>query len=217
MVVALTKGDAEEWKKQTPNVCVIPNVVHLNTSDCSDCSSKSAITVGRFTKQKDLTCLLHIWNQVYQRYPDWQFHIYGGYGDEQDVILSVINQMDANIQVHKSTSDIIEKYKDSSVFLLTSKYEPFGLVLPEAMSCGLPIVAFDCPYGPRDIISDGVDGFLISNRNEEEFLEKVCLLIKNSDLRVQMGQKGYSSSKRYHVENIMPLWNSLFRKIIEMN
>lgn len=214
MVVALTKGDAEEWKKLTSNVCVIPNVVHLNVGDCSNYSSKSVIFVGRFSKQKDVSSLLHIWNQVYQKHPDWQLHIYSGYGEEQDIILSEIKKMDANILVHESTPDIMERYKKSSILLLTSQYEPFGLVLPEAMSCGLPVIAFDCPYGPADIISDGIDGYLIKNRNIEEYVDKVCQLIEDYMLLYKMGQAGAHSSRRYASDHVMPQWKMLFSKLI---
>lgn len=214
MTVALTEGDAVEWRKLTPDVCVIPNVVHLNESDSySDCSAKSVIFVGRFSKQKDLGSMLRIWSLVHQRHPDWDLHIYGGYGDEQDALLTVIKQMDANILVHEPTSDMIEKYKGSSILVMTSLYEPFGLVLPEAMSCGLPVIAFDCPYGPADIITDGVDGFLVRDRNIEDFADKVCLLMENQELRVKMGKAGIVSSQRYDAHLIMPIWKQLFESI----
>ena len=215
MTVALTNGDAEEWRKLTPKVCVIPNVVHLNESRVySDCTAKSAIYVGRFSKQKDVGSLLRIWNIVYQRHPDWCLQIYGGYGEEQDSLLAEIKQKDVNIQVHEATSAIFEKYKQCSILILTSRYEPFGLVLPEAMSCGLPVVAFDCPYGPADIISDGKDGFLVVNRNDEVFAEKVCLLIENPELRMSMGMAGILSSRRYEASLIMSEWLLLFEKLI---
>lgn len=214
MVVALTKGDAEEWKKLTSNVCVIPNVVHLNDGDCSDCSVKSIISVGRFSKQKDMSSLLHIWNKVYHQHPDWQLHIYGGYGEEQEIIFSKIREMNANILVHESTPDIMEKYKESSILLLTSQYEPFGLVLPEAMSCGLPVIAFDCPYGPADIISDGIDGFLIKNRNIDDYVDRVCQLIEDYLLLYKMGQAGVHSSRRFDSNHVMPQWKMLFSKLI---
>ena len=214
MVVALTKGDADEWKKLTPNVSVIPNVVHLNTGDCGDCSAKSVIYVGRFSKQKDMSSLLHIWNQVYQRYPDWHLQIFGGYGEEQNKILSEIKRMDANIQVHHTTPDIMEKYKENSILLLTSRYEPFGLVLPESMSCGLPVVAFDCPYGPADIISDGRDGYLINNRSINDYVDTVCKLIGDKQLLCKMGQAGAHSSRQYDVNHVMPRWKTIFTKLI---
>jgi glycosyltransferase involved in cell wall biosynthesis len=99
------------------------------------------------------------------------------------------------------------------MLLLTSLYEPFGLVLPEAMSCGLPVVAFDCPYGPADIITDGVDGFLIKDRDIEAFADRVCQLIESEELRCQMGKQGVVSSQRYRADRIMPMWNRLFQEL----
>lgn len=216
MIVTLTDGDAEDWKKRNPNVCVIPNVVNLNKSGrFSDGMSKSVIFVGRFSKQKDIKTLLSIWTIVHRHHPDWSLHIYGGYGPEQDLLLPEIKKMDKNIVVFDPTPDIFDKYRENSILLLTSIYEPFGLVLPEAMSCGLPVVAFDCPYGPADIITDGVDGFLIRDRNVEEFANKVCLLMDNMDLRVKMGRAGIESSKRYDESRIMPLWKQLFDRLVQ--
>ena len=214
MVVALTYGDAHEWRKFTSRVCVIPNVVSLNTSNqLCDCSAKSVVFVGRYSKQKDLGSLLQIWSIVHSRYPEWQLHIYGGYGGEMNAWLTEIGLLDSNIVVHGADPDMINRYKEHSILLLTSKYEPFGLVLPEAMSCGLPVVSFDCPYGPLDIIADGIDGFLIRNRDINAFAEKLCLLIENHDLRIRMGKAGAVSSHRYDVGHIMPLWIKLFNQI----
>lgn len=215
MIVALSQGDALEWKKLTPHVRVIPNVVHLNdTGRYSTCSSKSAVFVGRYSSQKDIQSLLQIWKLVNERHPDWQLHIFGGYGKQKDSLLFEINQQRANIIIHQPTSSINEEYFKSSMLLMTSLFEPFGLVLAEAMSCGLPVVAYDCPYGPADIISDGVDGMLINNRNVNEYVEKVCQLIENEELRREMGHAGIHSSQRYSASSVMPLWVQLFRDII---
>ena len=214
LVVALTEGDAAEWRKINHNVCVIPNIVHLNeTGEYSDCEAESVIFVGRFSKQKNIKSLLEIWNIVHQRKPSWQLQIYGGFGEEQEVLLPVIDQMNANIYVHEPTSDIMNKYKESSLLVMTSVYEPFGLVLPEAMSCGIPVVAFDCPYGPSDIITDGKDGFLVKNYDIQFFAEKVCLLMDNLDLRIKMGKAGIVSSRRYEAKLIMPQWKELFEQL----
>ena len=216
MTIALTQGDADEWRKLTPRVCVIPNVVHLNESGLySDCTAKSAIFVGRFSKQKNVGSLLHIWKLVHERFPDWCLHIDGGYGEEQDSIFAKSKLMDANIQVHEATSNMMEKYRESSILLMTSSYEPFGLVLPEAMSCGLPVVAFDCPYGPADIITDGTDGFLVKERSYDDFSNKVCQLMDHLDLRIKMGKSGIESSNRYAESRIMPLWEQLFDRLVQ--
>jgi len=214
-VVALTEGDAQDWQKINPHVSVIPNIVHLNPiGRYCDYNSKSVIFVGRFDAQKDISSLLKIWQVVHLRHSDWQLHIYGSYGDEQNVLMPQIRQVDANIVIHEPTVDIFNHYLDSSILVMTSLYEPFGLVLAEAMGCGLPIVAFDCPYGPADIITDGQDGFLIKDRDIHAFAEKVCLLIENSELRKTMGQVGVQSSKRYDASLIMPLWRKLFESLL---
>lgn len=212
-VVALTDGDAAAWRKLNPNVSVIPDFVHLNPTDrFCDYAAKSVIFVGRFSAQKDISTLLQIWRVVHQRHPDWTLQIFGGYGEEQDMLLPQIEQMNCNVVVHETTPDIFERYLENSILLLTSRFEPFGLVLPEAMSCGLPVVAFDCPYGPVNIISDGKDGFLIRNRDIHSYAEKVCLLMESQELRRSMGQAGVVSSRRYDPSIIMPLWKEFFER-----
>ena len=214
MVVSLTDGDAAEWRKITPNVCVIPNIVNLNKSGkFSSCENKTVIFVGRFSRQKDISSLLTIWSIVSDKFPDWRLHIYGGYGEEQNHLVDFIREKYTNISVFPPTSNIFDKYLDSSLLLLTSLFEPFGLVLPEAMSCGLPVVAFDCPYGPRDIIRNGIDGFVIENRDINKFAEKVCLLMGDHDLRVKMGSEGVKSSSQYEDSKIMPKWIQLFKSL----
>ena len=181
----------------------------------SDCSSKSVIFVGRIAKQKDIGALIDIWTIVNQKHPDWELHIYGGYGDQSDYIQTRLKSLNLNIYIHEPTVDIFKEYINSSILLLTSLYEPFGLVLPEAMSCGLPVVAFDCPFGPADIITDSVDGFLIHNRNIAEFADKVCLLMSDEQLRKRMGNAGVKSSQRYKASLIMPKWDYLFKMLKE--
>ena len=213
-VVALTEGDAKAWSVINPSVCVIPNVVHLNESGrYSNCQAKSIIFVGRFSEQKDVRSLLQIWEIVHHRHSEWVLNIYGGYGEEKNELMPLLEQKGKGICVHEPTPDIFDHYFESSMLLLTSLYEPFGLVLPEAMSCGLPVISFDCPYGPADIITDGVDGFLIKDRNIKAFADKICLLIDNPQLRKEMGKAGILSSQRYHADYIMPLWQTLFNKI----
>lgn len=202
-VAALTAGDAKDWREYNRNVCVIPNVVHINETDNdSDCSEKRVVFVGRYTQQKDFDSLLKIWSMVYSRHSDWILDIYTD------------GEIDApGVRVFKPVANIMEKYCNSSMLLLTSLFEPFGLVLPEAMSCGLPVVAFDCPYGPADIITDGVDGFLIKNRDVNEFANRVCQLIEDRELRVRIGQAAVKSAQRYRADLIMPKWKDLFERL----
>ena len=202
-VVTLTQGDANNWKHVSRHVHVIPNIVHLNeTGRYSECTNKRAIFAGRLVEQKGLPDLIKVWRIVNKRFPDWQLDVYGN-GDMDSL-------PEIKLFVHPPTEDIMEEYLSSSMLLMTSLYEPFGLVLPEAMSCGLPVVAFDCPYGPADIITDCKDGYVIHNRDIESFANKVSQLIEKQQLRLQMGRFGIQSVHRYSTERIMPMWKELF-------
>lgn len=214
MLVALTQGDADDWKRVCNNVCVIPNVVHLNESGrYSDCKSNIAIFAGRFDLQKDFGTLVKVWSLVQQRHSDWFLDVYGN-GELKPYFEKMVAEEKLKIKFHPAVSDIFDKYIGSSMLLMSSLYEPFGLVLAEAMSCGLPVVAFDCPYGPADLINDGVDGFLVEDSKIDAFAERVCQLIEDEQQRVKMGKAAVSSVQRYRAEMIMPKWKQLFEQLL---
>ena len=213
-IVALTHGDAEQWKHINPNVSIIPNIVTMNESDTySNCEAKRIIFVGRMDSQKGYQYLDTIWRIVEKRHPDWRLDIYGEGADLEENRGMI--PKGKNVFPHGQILDILDKYKESSILILTSVYEPFGLVMPEAMSCGLPVVAFNCPYGPSEIISDGIDGFLIDCYDVDAFADKLCFLIENKSLRMQMGKNAIQSALRFKKEKIMPQWNNLFESLVK--
>ena len=215
-VIALTGGDANNWRRINSNVYVIPNVVYLNKkTSFSTCQSKSVIFVGRLSKQKNIGSLLNIWEKVYLLYPDWELHIFGEKGDvENQVFDRLLMAKDMGVVIHKPVrNNMLDEYKKHSILVLTSLFEPFGLVIPEAMSCGLPVVSYDSPYGPSSIISDGKDGFLVPNSNEDLFVERLCQLMTDEQLRQEMSKNAVVSSRRYESGIIMPLWKNLFEDI----
>jgi glycosyltransferase involved in cell wall biosynthesis len=213
-VVTLTECDASVWRKVNKKVFVIPDAVCLNeTGVYSNLRSKSAVYVGRLSRQKDISSLLAVWQLVCQRHPDWQLHVYGEKGDIEESLWQQLKADGNGITVHPPTADILDVYQRHAMLLLTSRYEPFGMVLPEAMSCGLPVVAFDCPYGPADIIVDGVDGFLVRNRSITDFADRIFQLIENRNLRIQMGKAAALSARRYSANEIIPQWKDLFERL----
>ena len=107
-----------------------------------------------------------------------------------------------------------EKYAESSIFVLSSRYEGFGMVLIEAMSFGIPCVSFDCNYGPSDIIKDGEDGFLIKNGDEKDFAQKLQELMRDENLRKEMGEKARVNVERFLPEHVVKKWDELFKKIV---
>lgn len=213
VLVALHTNDAEEWSHYL-KTRIISNIVHLNdTGRCSNLDSKRVIFVGRYIYQKGIPDLMKIWQIVHERHPDWILDMYGD-GDPQEIPVTEKERQQMNIHVNESNPDIFERYLESSVFILTSLYEPFGLVMPEAMSCGLPVVAFDCPSGPANIITDGIDGFLIKDRNINLFADRICQLIESPDLRLSMGKAAIKSSQKYSADVIMPQWITFFNELL---
>ena len=211
-IVALTEGDANEWRKVHPHVVVIPNIVHLNDGAVSTLENKRVIWVGRFDYQKRPLEMVRIWEKIQPQFPDWQLHIYGE-GEQRQELEDKVRSLGMNIKIHQPTEFIFDCYRESSILVSTSLFEPFGLVIPEAMSCGLPVVVFDCPYGPSGIVTDGEDGFLIPNRDIRLFVEKVCLLMENESLRLKLGKAGSASSRQYDASNIIPQWKQLFEEL----
>lgn len=213
-IVTLTEGDAAEWRKYHHNVVVIPNFIHKDSGEQASLESKHVIFVGRYDYQKRVQDAIQIWEEVCKRFPDWILDIYGE-GEMKDEIERKVAYM-GNVIMHQPTDKIYDCYRSSSVLILTSLFEPFGLVMPEAMSCGLPVVAYDCPYGPAEIITDGQNGFLVKDRDAEAFVDKICLLMSNQELRERFGEAGRLSSMRFGADEIMLKWKSLFFQLDAM-
>lgn len=212
-VVALTEGDADEWRKVVKRVSVIPNMVHLNRSGLySNGQNKKVIFAGRLEQQKGLPQLLQIWQKVYMAHPDWNLEVYGT-GPQRDWFEKEVKRLNIGINMYEPTNAIMAKYRECDILMLTSVYEPFGLVLVEAMSSGLPVVSFDCPYGPAGIISDGCDGFLIPPGDIQTFSDRLGQLMENDDMRHAMSQRAIISSQHYTDAKVMPLWEQLFKEM----
>ena len=213
VLVSLNSLDFNDWTKYVRTKKIL-NIVHLNPTDkISNLQSKRVIFVGRYVEQKGIPDLLEIWKLIYLKNNEWHLDLYGT-GNISRLLSYEDNLEKLNFHVHQAEKDIFKCYLESSMLLHTSIFEPFGLVMPEAMSCGLPVVAFDCPSGPSEIITDGVDGFLIKNRNINQFAEKVCLLIESQDLRIKMGRAAIKSSYRFSTNSIIPEWEALFNDLL---
>ncbi|PXV61968.1 glycosyltransferase involved in cell wall biosynthesis [Dysgonomonas alginatilytica] len=211
--VVLTEEDRKRWS-EVKNVKVIPNLLSFYPSVQSLCMDKRVISVGRLTRQKGYPLLIEAWQIVAKKHPEWQFAIFGE-GEDKDMLNGMIRKAELmSISIHPPTSNIIQEYLNSSVYVMSSIYEGFGLVLTEAMACGLPCVSFDCPSGPSEIIKDGEDGFLVKTGNIEELAQKIILLIEDESLRAEMGRKAKVNVQRFFSECIMPKWISLFNEII---
>ncbi|SFA88708.1 Glycosyltransferase involved in cell wall bisynthesis [Flavobacterium swingsii] len=207
-VIFLSQENSNEWKLK--NAEIIPNPISFTSQKKSNLQSKKAIAATRHSYEKGLDRLLFVWKKITLKYPDWTLDIYGQW--ENDL---TYQQMASSLQISSyvnfiaPTKDIQTKYLESSLYLMTSRSEAFPLVLIEAMGCGLPCIAYDCPCGPRAIINDKEDGFLIENGNESDFVNTIITLIENEDLRLKIGESAKISSQKYNIDSVMQIWKNL--------
>ena len=139
-------------------------------------------------------------------------HLYGA-GPEKEALEQIKNKHNVTtVFFHDYSTNIYREIAESSILLLPSMYEGFGMTLVEAMTCGVPCVAFDCNYGPSDIIKDCEDGYVVEFKNYKQFIERIEKLIDDQQLRISMGMKAKTNIARYEVERIMPLWVDCLRK-----
>lgn len=206
--IVLTNDNKRQWK--SGNVEVIPNPLPFYPEPVSKLNNKRIVCVGKVSVQKGYDRLSEAWKLIKDKYPDWSIHIYGSVPVDSK-LPEIIRE--ASIQIKEPVEQIQDKYLDSSIYALPSRFEGFGMVLIEAMACGVPCVAFDCPCGPRDIIKDGEDGFLIENGNIEQFAKQLSVLIEDEELRKKMGENARCNVKRYDVDIVADMWDKLFRNL----
>jgi len=210
--VVLTQDNLQEWN--LPNAVVIANPLSFYPETQAALTNKTVIAVGKHTYQKGFDRLLYSWASILQTQPDWILEIYGKADEKQSLYqLAIQLQIDNSVRFFEPVPDIATRFLASSVFAFSSRFEGFGMVLIEAMACGVPCVSFDCPCGPKDIIRSGEDGFLVPNNNIDDFTQKLLQLIENQDLRNKMGAQAKINVQRYLPEVVVKQWDELFKSL----
>jgi glycosyltransferase involved in cell wall biosynthesis len=212
-IICLSNESLTEWNPK--NAIIIPNPVWFKTNSVSKLQNKKAIIIARHSFEKGLDRILPIWKKVIRKHNDWQLDIYGKSSKKRETEkLILILNLEKNVTLFEPVKEIQEKYLDASMYLMTSRHEGFPMVLIEAMAFGLPCIAYDCPVGPRAIINNNENGFLIENENETDFINAIKNLIENENLRIEMGKNAKKSSEKYNLDLIMKSWNTLFLEIV---
>ncbi len=211
--VVLSHEDAETWT-ELDNVAVIHNPLSFFPDRVSDCTQKQVIAVGRYQPQKGFDLLIPAWKTVTEQHPDWVLRIYGD-GMRQELQQQIDELgIGSTCILEPSVPNIVDKYLESSIFVLSSRYEGFGMVVTEAMACGVPPVSFACHCGPRDIIRDGEDGILVERENIDKLAEEIIYLIEHEDVRKEMGRRGRVNVGRFKMDAIAQQWKELFESVI---
>ena len=210
--IVLTYEDRTAWT-DLPKVDVIPDPLSFTPKSISPLKAKRVIAVGRYCYQKGFDLLLQVWANVEKKIPDWELAIFGT-GDRAPYEQLKSELSLKRCSLYGSTSNIEAEYLNSSLFVFPSRFEGFGMVLIEAMACGLPVVSFDCPCGPKDIISDGVDGLLAANGDVLDLAQKMELIMGNRQMLTSMARSAVENVQRYNIQHIAETWKRLFEEIL---
>jgi len=216
-MIVISKGDQRSYKerfKNAKNIRLIYNPVHADELFLADMGNKAVIAAGRLTYQKGFDLLLSAWVAVSKEAPEWQLLIYGD-GEDREKLMNTVKEYGLkNVSFMGYAADLSSSMRNASIFVLSSRYEGFGLVLAEAQSNGLPCVSFDCREGPREIIDDGINGFLVEEGNTDMLGERLLRLIKSRDLRKSFSRSAHKDLYRFCPDRIIKEWDRTLTEIM---
>ena len=216
-IVTLTQPDAKVYLERfhARRACCIYNPVTIDVSQVAVPDGHYVLALGRYSYQKGFDLLLRAWSAVEVK-QDWKLLLVGS-GDRQRELVRLCDSLALNdsVEMLPTTNDVVGLYRRCGIFALSSRFEGLPLVLIEAGAMGLPMVAFDCPTGPSDIVADGQSGYLVKNGDTAAFAERMQLLIRDEGKRRQMGAKAAEITRsRFDMHSIMEQWESLLKSLI---
>ena len=214
--VLVSKELKEFYEDKTNCKCVnIPNSIMSLPSKLSKLENKNIISIGRLSHEKGYLDLIDVFKLVSDKCSDVKLNIIGD-GSEKTKIIEKIKKynLEENVILHGfKDAEYIEKvFLESSIYVMTSFTESFGLVILEASSYGIPCVAFDSAKGVKEIIKNNWDGYLVENRDKEKMAKRIINLINDKNRRLIMGDNAYKKSNNYLASNIKEKWIKLFEE-----
>ena len=218
-VVTLTAGDAAQYApmlRGRTRVLDIPNGVPDLGGHRATLDSKVVISAGRIARQKGYDRLLPVWARVAAQRPDWRLEIYGaGPPEIEEPLRRQVEELGIqdSARLMGRTSELFERMAESSLYVMTSRREGLPMVLLEAMGIGLPVIAYDCPTGPRDVITDGVDGYVVPNGDEQALEARMLELMDDPDARVRLATAARRTAADYDVARLAERWERLFEEL----
>lgn len=215
-LIVLTESDVASWKRMgVQNIRVVPNPVSFYVENIDNVvkDEKRIVAVGRLVRQKRFDRLIDAFALIAHHYPGWYVDIIGE-GDLRPALEQQVleRKLFGRVKVQNFTSDVMSEYMKSQFLVLSSDYEGFGLVIIEAMACGIPVVATNCPHGPSEIIEDGETG-LLARLDVKDLAERMEWMITHQEERRIMGAKAHESVAFYRKDIIMKEWESAYKRV----
>ena len=209
-LIVLTEKDREAWTELN-NVEVIPNPLPFIPKESSNQFEKRVVVVGRYSFEKGFDYLLKVWSIVEHQDKDWRMDVFGdGDSSPYEKMMEDLKIDRSRCTLHGRTSNVQLEYINSSIAVCSSRFEGFGLTIIEAMACGLPVVSFDCPWGPRSIIANQQDGIIVENGNVKQMADAIIELINNEDKRRALAGAALVNVQRFQLEAVAKRWKVLF-------
>lgn len=213
--VVLTNEDKGYWGG-LPNIEVIPNAAIHVSKNYSEVKNKRVIAVGRLDYQKGFDRLIQAWKLVQHtgRFSDWKLDIFGQ-GEWREILQQMIDKqgLQNTVKINPPTNAILNEYVHSSLLVMSSNYEGFGMVLVEAMSCGVPVISFDCKCGPKDIIQPGINGLLVPNGDIQALADAMMKVMEDEAYRKMLSLNARKVVDTYSEQAVMSQWILLFTSI----
>lgn len=215
-----TKGDMEAFINEMPVKCPITyiyNPCEINYSYTDyDMDSKTIVTAGHFFYTKGYDLAIEVARLVFDKHPDWRWEFYGD-GSKLEECKSLVRKygLENHVIFCGRTQDIISAFKKAAMYVMTSRTEGFGLVLTEAKSCNLPTLAYDIDFGPREIIDDGISGYLVEAFNAQEMANRICELIEDDTKRKDFAAHAKRNCEKFSIEAFVSNWKEVLRKACE--
>lgn len=209
-ILVFTSDQKAIYDKINSNVNIIRNPSPYPITDKKyNSSSKTILSIGKLAHHKGYDMLISAWASVENEHPDWHLHIYG-MGDDYKLLLNKIHALGLkNISLKGQTTNPLKAYQESSFYVMSSRFEGLPMVLIEAQSLGLPIVSFDCPTGPGEIVKDNVNGILVSQNSEDELAEAILYLIEHPSERAKMAIEAKNAALRFNTDSVINSWLKL--------
>lgn len=213
--VVLSASHLEQWQGYK-HISAIPNMCSLEAEQEASLDTPVVSILARLSEEKNISSLIRIWSLLGEEARDWQLQIWGE-GSERSLLETQISELGLqhSVRLMGETDDVRQVYLASSVICLTSKHEGFPMTLIEAQSFGLPIISYDCPLGPKDIITHDSNGFLIYPGDEESFASSLKHLIESTEERRRLGKRAKLSSLAYKPHEIVRQWLDLFNQLLQ--